>query len=188
MEDKIFPFKDRKALQIQDDSICEALYDDFWTRILRCDEKLVLTKQDLSRIKHSCSLYWFASYASVVLVRPLDSTYSSIALVGLDGWKSIVHASVDGRESTAIPDVSSPAFYEFGPSPTDAVEEILKKFNGALMESESNNTGNKRGQNAGHQGNQKTPSFARTVLWQVMNESNLWALPDAYTRTLSRLP
>jgi hypothetical protein len=171
MEDNIFYFKDQEALQIQDNSICEALYDDFWTGILCCDEKLRLQKQDLLRIKDSCSLYWHARYASVVLVRRLDSTYSSIALVGLDGWKSVVHASLDGRESIAVPDVSSPAFYELGRSPTNAVEEILKMFNVALKESEVNNTGNRRGQNAGHQGNQKTPSFARTVLWQVMNDT-----------------
>jgi hypothetical protein len=170
MEDNIFYFKDQEALQIQDNSICEALYDDFWTGILCCDEKLRLQKQDLLRIKDSCSLYWHARYASVVLVRRLDSTYSSIALVGLDGWKSVVHASVDGRESIAVPDVSSPAFYELGRSPTNAVEEILKMFNGALEKSEMNNTGNRRRQNAGHQGNQKTPSFARMVLWQVMND------------------
>jgi hypothetical protein len=78
----------------------------------------------------------------------LDSKYSSISLVGLDGWKSIVHASVDGRESTTLPDVSSPTFYELGPSLTDEIEELLENFQGALVESESNNTGNRRGQHA----------------------------------------
>jgi hypothetical protein len=166
----MFPFNDRKALQVQDDSVCKELYKDFWTNILNCDDKLGLSKQALSRINDSCScLYWLASYGSVVLIRPLDSRYSSISLVGLDGWKSIVHASVDGRESTAIPDISSPAFYELGRSPTDQIEELLKKVQTALVNSERNNTGVRRGQHAGHQGNQKTPSFARSMLWQVMN-------------------
>jgi hypothetical protein len=172
MEYNIFPFNDRPALQVQDGYICQELYLDFWTKILNCDDKLGISKQNLSRIKDSCSsLYWLARYASVVLIRPLDSTYSSISMVGLDGWQSVIHASVDGRESTAIPDVSSPAFYQLGPSPIDEIDELLKKLQDALAESESNNTGNMRGQHAGHQGNQKTPSFARTVLWQVMNDT-----------------
>lgn len=109
MEENIFAFNDRKALQVQDDSICERLNEDFWTKILNCDDKLGLSEQALSRIKDSCSsLYWLASYASVVLICRLDSRYSSISLVGLDGWKSIVHTCVDCRESTAAPEISSP--------------------------------------------------------------------------------
>ena len=169
MEDHIFHFNDRGTLQLQDDGICEALLEDFWTRILNSHEDLRLPKEQLSRVKRSCSSYnWLARYASVVIVRLLDSKYSTMTLVGLDGWKSHVHASVAaGRQTTALPDVSSPTIYELGPLSTDVIKELMQKFRQALLKSEENNTGNSRGQRPGHQGNQKTPSFARTVLWQI---------------------
>lgn len=95
MEGSIFPSVDKTALQVQDAIICEKLYDDFWTRILRCDEHFNLPKPYLSEVKKTCSsLVWLPSYAGVVVVRPLNLSYSFICLVGLDGWKSSVHASL----------------------------------------------------------------------------------------------
>ena len=168
MEESIFFFSDRRALQCQDNAVCERLFDDFFER-LAANETLDLLQEKLSRIQDSVrKVYWLATYASVIVIRRLDSRYSSIALIGLDGWESAVHASIHGRESIALPNLTKPAHYPLGRLLTASVETVLCAFQGALDESEKNNTGNTRGQSAGHQGNQKTPSFARTILYQTM--------------------
>ena len=169
MEESIFPFTDRRALHVQDDATCENIFKDFWLRLDSADERAKLPKEKLAEVKKSVgSLSWQASYASVILFRRLNSRDSSVVLIGLDGWKYVVHASVHGREATASPDISKPAYFDLGRVVTDDIADILKKFQAALNESEQNNTGNRRGQSAGHQGNQKTPSFVRTILYQTI--------------------
>jgi hypothetical protein len=164
MEDSIFTFNDKEALQVQDNDTCAALYQDFWTRLDNAEDL-----PDLSLAKQSVSqLHWLARYASVVVVRPLDSHHSCLSMVGLDRWEHVVHASIHGRESTAEPDVTKPAFFGVGRVVTNEVDELLQQFDQALSASEANNTGNMRGQHGGHRGNQKTPSFARAVLLETM--------------------
>lgn len=172
MEEYIFRFNDCRALQIQDNSVCNRLYHDFWTRILQHGkDKYCLPTKDLLHVEQSCSqVRFYAKYASAVIVRRLDSRYSFVTLVGLDRWESAVHASEGfGRESTSVPDVCTPARYDLCPAKTAKLDEIFRSFDDALRKSDLNNTGERRRQSAFHQGNQKTPSFARTILSQVLS-------------------
>ena len=128
MEESIFFFSDCRALQCQDNAVCERLFDDFFER-LAANETLDLLQEKLSRIQDSVrKVYWLATYASVIVIRRLDSRYSSITLIGLDGWESAVHSSINGRESIALPNLSKPAHYPLGRLLTASVETVLWHF------------------------------------------------------------
>jgi len=169
MENYIFDFNDRNALCVQDDRVCESLYRDFFATLVASDE-LSSFRETVARFESQYQLHWLAHYGSVILFKSIDVLSSSATVVDLDKWSQAVHASVEGRENTAIADVTASVLFEVGPVPTARIDGILEQFRKALEESQAN-TGSARRQAAGHNGNQKTPSFARTILLQVIRDS-----------------
>jgi hypothetical protein len=170
MDELIFNYNDRRALQNQCDATCEKLYQDFLSVLLKSKDDAVIPKRICQlRDKFHCH-HWLARYASVVLFSPISVTASSITLVGLDRWERKVHASLDGRENTAIADVTHPAEFNLGTVSRDGIEDLLQQFDVELRESE-HNTGSARRQSNRHEGNQKTPAFASHLLKKILRGS-----------------
>jgi hypothetical protein len=172
MERFIFDFLDRSAVSLQDDETCQGLLEDFWNGLDQTGGWLQLP--DRSVLRQSCpTLWWKARYAAVVTFARLDSRRSFVSIVGLDGWKSRVHTSRIagvGRQRTASPNLTQPVVFGLGWVPTDDVDEVMEQVEQELAQSERDCTGDQRGQRPGHRGNQKTPSFLRSVLQDVMEK------------------
>jgi hypothetical protein len=126
MDDSIFWFNDRKALQVQCSHTCELLYDDFWKKALTWEKDYQFP--DTSKLLELKSTFpqhhWLPRYGSAVIFRKMNSVESSVTFVGLDGWKDLVHASESGRESTAAPDVRDPYVRGLGLVKTSKITEF----------------------------------------------------------------
>jgi len=133
MEELIFHFNDRPALQVQCADKCQQLYDHFWKMILEdCDEKNFLPQEKLDRInKTYSSIHWLPRYACAILIKLLGPVYSTISMVGLDHWESPVHASDQGRESIAVADVRTT--FALGSVLTESLERIMSNFKSTIQ-------------------------------------------------------
>jgi hypothetical protein len=168
MDEYIFDFIDRPAVSRQDDNTCRELLEDFWNGLDQTSDLLKLP--DRTKVRKMCPrLEWKARYAAVVAFVELDSCKSFVSIVGLDGWKSRVHTSrTVGRQRTAVPNLTEPAVFGLGWVATANIDRLMEQADQELLKSEQDCTGDQRGQRQGHRGNQKTPSFLRTVLQDVL--------------------
>jgi hypothetical protein len=73
-----------------------------------------------------------------------------------------VQASLEGRESSAIAEVTQPTECFLGIVARDETNELLANLDAKLKQSEAS-TGTARRQTEGHNGNQKRPAFASHV-------------------------
>jgi Protein of unknown function (DUF3638) len=170
MEESIFDFFDCPANSRQDDNLCQELLVDFWHGLDQMSHRLQLP--DRTKVQTTCPrLEWKARYAAVVAFVPLDSCQSFVTIVGLDGWKSRIHTSrTGGRQRTAVPNLTEPVVFGLGWMATANIDRLMEQVDQELGESAESCTGNQRGQRKGHRGNQKTPSFLRSVVQDVLDD------------------
>jgi hypothetical protein len=186
-EESIFYFPDLPALAIQSDEKCSELYEDFF-RVLQAPEAFHgLPDTMIQNLHESCTrLVWKADYASVIVFRRQNSQRTLVWVIGLDGWKSRVHTSwSDGRESISVPDLTLPTVFGLGPVETIDIDKFVENVDEALRESERH-SGYSRAHRKGHLGNQKTPSFLRTIVWNSLQAIGSRGVdkPPTYERTI----
>ena len=187
MEDFIFHFNDKKALSIQCDDTCKQLYDDIVSKLIHHEHDQEISLKIKEVTDKFPRILWLARYGSAVLVSSGSVMGYSMDLVGLDRWQRKVHASTETRGNTAYADVMHPAIFSFGEiskasiekllepsaetsiedSSKESIDKLLELFQKELQRSEAN-TGDNRRQSHGHSGNQKTPSFAYSVLYRIL--------------------
>jgi Protein of unknown function (DUF3638) len=188
MEKSIFDFFDRPAVSRQDDHLCRELLEDFWHGLDQTSDLLKLPDRTEVRKKYP-RLEWKARYAAVVAFVPLDACKSYVSIVGLDGWKAGVHTSrTVGRQRTAVPNLTEPAVFGLGWVATANVDRLMRLLDEELEESERKFKGSQRGQRKGqdHRGNQKTPSFLRSVLQDVLQDMGMESLIQGGTTDVGR--
>ena len=173
----MFPFNDQPALTVQSDSVCQEMVDHF-TQVLAEDMPCLFP--DLVGLVDKCNTLWkdtyrfewMAKYGCALVIRQADALSDTIALIGLDGWKSKVHASVDGgREMTAEADIVNPATLVSGKVKKAALDDLMSSFRKGLNKAQSS------------QGNQQkhhwTPSFVWARLMDAFVETEALASPHA---------
>lgn len=181
MEDKIFHFNDRPALAIQSNEVCAQLYDDFYNVLAEevsnnVDDDLLDSLQTrVENLFETVWVTWMARYGCAIAVGDIDVQTYSITVVGLDGWKTKVHASVHkGRELTAMPDVTNPAILDVGSVPIreNLVQDLMNLLKQKLKESEKERT---------RQKNHKTPTFVWARLLDAMAEMEVISTDEVET-------
>jgi len=171
-EDKIFHFNDKPALQVQSDGDCEDLFVQFGDTPSAeasgdLQDDLQAIAKDIEALQKKYDVTWLAKYGCAILVGHIEVMSRSIAVVALDGWKTIIHASVEhGRESTAIPDIVSPSYLEAGHIPYDKVKEVVADMRGKLAMAAA-------AQQRTSQKDHKTPSFVWAKLLNAMSDLKL---------------
>ncbi|CAB9529821.1 Protein of unknown function (DUF3645) [Seminavis robusta] len=174
MEDNIFDFNDRTALQIQSDEVCAQLYDHFLSAveesvslpIFKDDARLIAA--DLKQLKESVVVKWMAPYGCAILMKDLDVLSTTITVIGLNEWNDKVHSSVNGRESTAIPNVLSPSVLEVGTVGKELCSNVIAIFHQLMQKAQSTFTREKH---------HKTPSFVWARLLDAIVQAK--ALPGS---------
>jgi hypothetical protein len=167
MDGFIFNYNDRKVLAIQSDDTCKFLYSNSLSTLIESEEDETIPPRISQTKARFQRIHWLAKYASAVLLTPISVISFSITLVGLDRWERKVHASLEGRESTAIAEVTQPTECFLGIVARDETNELLANLDAKLKKSEAS-TGTSRRQTEGHDGNQKTPAFASHVLKELL--------------------
>ncbi|CAB9516872.1 Protein of unknown function (DUF3645) [Seminavis robusta] len=162
MEGQVFDFNDQAALNVQCNDTCKCLFEDF-VNIIKNDPFLETTVDDLCWEEYEVT--WLAEYGCAVLVQEIDCMTNSILVVGLDGWKTRIHASVPaGRQVTAVPDLANPAIMEVGSIPADGVsDQVLQALKDKLKSTQRERS---------RQKNHKTPSFVWSKIIDVLVEEN----------------
>jgi Protein of unknown function (DUF3638) len=166
LAESVFYFRDQSALQVQDNGICQELLDDVFRVLqgsfethptLHHEPCWLSSSRRLEDLRQCCAnVIWKAHYASVIVFRRLDSQRSFVYIVGLDGWRAMVHNSTmtmtttttagenggsGGRQSTAVPNVTMPVVFGRGPFATALIAPLVVRIDAALDESEQHNTG-----------------------------------------------
>ena len=109
---------------------------------------------------------WVSKHGCAVVVGNIDVMSRSIAVVALDGWESTIHASLEkGREATAMPDYSNPAFFEAGHIPYNKVDAVLLEMQDKLRKAAASQRLPKK--------SHKTPSFVWAKLLDAMVDLKL---------------
>lgn len=171
MEEYIFPFNDKEPLAHQDDIICVRLWNDLWKFV---EESKDCSYFDATKLLTAKSLYsrieWHGRYGAALLFQTTHVGGVKIIVVGLDGWTASVHASIAKRTPIAIADFRNPMVYSHQEIKEENLESVCAVLRQKLSKSEANNTGDRRGQHQGHQGNQKTPSFVSHLMKEAIAE------------------
>ena len=170
MEDSIFWFNDKEALSVQSDTICQDLYNDFFSKLSGYEDSFDFQVDvgPFEEIKDKFKIKWYAAYGAALIYWKKNSRDTMLVVAGLDGWNYHVHAWVGGRQPTARADVANPFTRHFGTVPTEKMQEILNGFSKMLQETHSNRNDQK---------NHKTPAFAAATLWHYLQKEGFSAAP-----------
>ncbi|CAB9504630.1 Protein of unknown function (DUF3645) [Seminavis robusta] len=137
MEDLIFYFVDSPAPRCQERHECKKFFEDASKALTQhaeitvdqAREDLTVLAQRIVGLKDRCyRIEWYAKFGCAILFNRVDVSTLVINVIGLDGWTNKVHAWMDGRQVTAVPDVANPSIKPLGEISPDRVEELFETF------------------------------------------------------------